>query len=52
MVTNAVEEAKQRVARGDKLENYQRERREELERAINWAHFVPKDWRPEGQQVD
>ncbi len=52
MITNAVEEAKQRIARGEKLEDYQRERREELEQAINWAHFVPKDWRPGEQQVD
>lgn len=52
MITNAVEEANQRIARNQTLEDYQCERREELERAINWAHFVPKDWRPGEQQVD
>ena len=46
MVSKAAEEATQRIARGETLEDYQRERRADLEQQMNWAHFVPKDWRP------
>lgn len=46
MVAKAVEEASLRIAKGETLESYQNERREEIERVFDWAHFVPKDWRP------
>jgi hypothetical protein len=46
LVTKAVEEASQRLKRGETLEDYQSERRREFEGKVDWSYFVSKDWRP------